>query len=116
MVLHTAPRILKDWYFQSAARTVRMHVQPAHRVSTGSGLYEMLCSGLGVGRLASWAAQSAIEAGTLVRVCPAYRLVSSSGHSPQMHAVYGSRGLPRRTKVFLDALRAAAIRQGFDTL
>jgi DNA-binding transcriptional LysR family regulator len=114
MVLHTAPRILKDWYFQSAARTVRMHMQPAHRVSTGSGLYEMVCSGLGVGRLAGWAAQPAIEAGTLVRVCPAYRLVSSSGHNPQMHAVYGSRGLPRRTKVFLDALRAAAIQQGFD--
>ncbi len=114
MVLHTAPRILKDWYFQSAARTVRMHMHAAHRVNTGSGLYETVCSGLGVGRLAGWVAQPAIKAGTLVRVCPAYRLVSSSGHSPQMHAVYGSRGLPRRTKVFLDALRTAAIRQGFE--
>jgi DNA-binding transcriptional LysR family regulator len=114
MVLHTAPRILKDWYFQSEARTVRMRMQAAHRVSTGGGLYALMSSGLGVGRLASWVAQPAIEAGTLVRVCPAYRLVSSSGHSPQMHAVYGSRGLPRRTKVFLDALRAAAILQGFE--
>jgi DNA-binding transcriptional LysR family regulator len=114
IVLHTAPRILKDWYFQSTLRTVRTHMQAAHRVNTGSGLYEAVCCGLGVGRLPGWVAQSAIEAGTLVRVCPAYRLVSSSGHNPQMHAVYGSRGLPRRTKVFLDALRAAAIRQGFE--
>jgi hypothetical protein len=67
-----------------------------------------------VGRLAGWVAHRAIEAGTLVRVCPAYRLVSSTGDNPQMHAVYGSRGLPRRAKVFLDALRAAAIRQGFE--
>lgn len=60
-----------------------------NRVNTGSGLYEAVCAGVGVGRLAGWVAHSAIEAGTLVRVCPAYRLVSSTGDNPQMHAVYG---------------------------
>ncbi len=109
MVLHTAPRILKDWYFKSEARTVRMHMQASHRVNTGNGLYDLICSGVGVGRLASWVAQSAIKTGILVRVCPSYRLVSSSGQDPQMHAVYGSRGLPRRTKIFLDALRTATV-------
>ncbi|WP_348091268.1 LysR family transcriptional regulator [Collimonas sp.] len=113
MVLHTAPRILKDWYFKSASRTVRMRMQAEHRINSGSGLYEAVCAGLGIGRLASWVAQPALEAGELVQVCPAYRLVSSAGHSPEMHAVYGAKGLPRRAKVLLDALRAKAIRQGF---
>ena len=113
MALHTAPRILKDWYFKSGLRTVRMRMQAAHRVNTGSGLYELVCAGIGIGRLPSWVAQPAIKAGTLVRVCPDYRLVSSAGQNPQMHAVYGSKGLPRRTKVLLDALRTIGMRQGF---
>jgi DNA-binding transcriptional LysR family regulator len=105
-----------DWYFKSEVRTVRMRMQAAHRVNTGSGLYELVCAGVGIGRLANWVAQPALKAGTLVQVCPAYRLVSSTGHRPQMHAVYGSKGLPRRTKVLLDALRAIGMRQGFASI
>ncbi|MDY7546732.1 LysR family transcriptional regulator [Glaciimonas sp. CA11.2] len=116
IVLHTAPRVLKDWYFKSDARTLRMHMPATHRVNSGAGLYELIRTGMGVGRLASWVTKTAIENGELVHLCPAYRLVSSSGKSPQMHAVYGSKGLPRRAQMLLELLRAKGLEQGFETL
>jgi DNA-binding transcriptional LysR family regulator len=108
LVQHVAPRVLKDWHFASATRTVRLHMRAAHRVNTGNGLLELVLAGAGVGRLASWVAAPYLQSGALVRACPAYTVVSASGQPAQMHAVYGSRSLPRRTRVFLDALRQAA--------
>jgi DNA-binding transcriptional LysR family regulator len=108
LILHTAPRILKDWYFASASQTIRMHMRPSHRVNTGTGLLEMTMAGMGVGRLASWVARSYLESGELVRVCPAYRIVSATGQAAQMHAVYSARSLSKRTRLLLEKLRAAA--------
>jgi DNA-binding transcriptional LysR family regulator len=115
IVLHTAPRILKDWYFKSDARTLRMHMPATHRVSSGTGLYELIRAGMGIGRLAAWVAKPAIDSGELVHICPAYQLVSSSGRSPQMHAVYGAKGLPGRAKMLLEVLRTKGLEQGFET-
>ncbi|WP_211444226.1 LysR family transcriptional regulator [Collimonas humicola] len=116
IVLHTAPRILKDWYFKSAARTLRMHMPATHRVSSGTGLYGLIRAGMGIGRLAAWVAKPAIESGELVHLCPAYRMVSSSGKNPQMHAVYGAKGLPRRAKMLLEVLRTKGLELGFETM
>jgi DNA-binding transcriptional LysR family regulator len=113
LVQHTAPRILKDWHFASAARTVRLHMRAAHRVNTGNGLLELVLAGAGIGRIASWVAAPYLDSGALVRVCPAYTVVSGSGQPAQMHAVYGGRSLPRRTRMFLDALRQGARQAGF---
>ena len=113
LVLHTAPRILKDWHFASRTRTARMHMHASHRVNTGSGLLEMVAAGMGIGRLASWVSGPYLERGDLVRVCPDYSVVSSSGQHAQMHAVYSSRGLPKRTRMFLESLRQAALQAGF---
>lgn len=113
LVLHTAPRILKDWHFASGERTVRLHMRAAHRVNTGNGLLELVLAGAGIGRIASWVAGPYLESGALVRVCAAYTLVSASGQPAQMHAVYGGRSLPRRTRMFLDALRQAARQAGY---
>lgn len=113
LVQHIAPRILKDWHFASAQRSVRVHMRAAHRVNTGNGLLELVLAGAGIGRVASWVAAPYLQSGALVRVCPAYVVVSASGQPAQMHAVYGSRGLPKRTRMFLDALRVAARQQGF---
>lgn len=112
LILHTAPRILKDWHFASKARTIRMHMRPAHRVNSGTGLLELTMAGLGIGRLASWVARDYLEKGELVRVCPDFKIVSASGQTAEMHAVYSTRGLPKRTKVILERLRAAARQKG----
>jgi DNA-binding transcriptional LysR family regulator len=64
--------------------------------------------GVGIGRLASWVAEPFLRDGTLVRVCSDYRIVSSSGQDPVMHAVYGSRGLPKRAALFLESIRKRA--------
>ena len=112
LILHTAPRILKDWHFASATRTVRLHMHAWHRVNTGSGLLELVVAGAGIGRLASWVAQPYLQTGALVRVCPGYSLVSASGQAAQMHAVYSAPGLPRRSKVILGKLRSAALAAG----
>lgn len=113
LVLHTAPRILKDWHFACESRTVRLHVHASHRVNTGTGLLELVAAGMGIGRLSEWVAAPYLKNGTLVRVCSDYKLVSSSGQHAQMHAVYSSRGLPKRTKMFLEWLRQGALEAGF---
>jgi len=40
-------------------------------------------------------------------VCPDYRLTSSTGQDPQMHAVYPAGELPARVRELLLALRQA---------
>lgn len=99
-------RVLHDWYFKSSSGSViRAGVKPRHTVNNSLALYELLCEGVGVGRLADWVAMPAIEQGILTRVCPDFSLVSSAGQHPQMHVVYGSKGLPRKCRVLLEALR-----------
>jgi DNA-binding transcriptional LysR family regulator len=64
-------------------------------------------AGAGIARLADWVAETQVKAGRLVRVCPDYRLTSSNGQDPQMHAVYPSGELPARVRELLHALRKA---------
>ena len=105
LLTHTGPRVLKDWHLRDADRIVRLHARPAVRVSSGSGLMAMVLQGMGIARLADWAALPEIERGTLVRVCPAYTVTSAQGAAPQMHAVYASRSLPVRARAMLAAIR-----------
>lgn len=65
----------------------------------------MVLQGMGIARLADWAAQPEIERGALVRVCPGYTVTSAQGAAPQMHAVYASRSLPARARAMLAAIR-----------
>ena len=64
--------------------------------------------GVGIARLADWAAAPEIARGTLVQVCPGYTATSAQGASPQMHAVYASRTLPARARAMLAAIRECA--------
>nr|WP_277403537.1 substrate binding domain-containing protein [Achromobacter insuavis] len=108
LIMHTGPRVLKDWHLRRDKRIVRMHAEPVVRVSTGSGLMALALQGVGIARLADWAAAPEIARGTLVRVCPGYTATSAQGMAPQMHAVYGSRSLPARARAMLAAIRQGA--------
>lgn len=108
LIMHTGPRVLKDWHLRRGQRIVRMHAEPAVRVSTSSGLMALALQGVGIARLADWAAAPEIARGTLVRVCPGYTATSARGVAPQMHAVYGSRSLPARARAMLAAIRQGA--------
>ncbi len=109
LLTHTGPRILKDWYLRDGDRQiVRLHTKPALRVSSGSGLMALVLQGMGIARLANWAALPELERGTLVRVCPGYTVTSVQGLAPQMHAVYASRSLPARARAMLAAIAACA--------
>ncbi|WP_063585301.1 LysR family transcriptional regulator [Achromobacter ruhlandii] len=108
LIMHTGPRVLKDWHLRRDKRIVRMHAEPAVRVSTSSGLMALALQGVGIARLADWAAAPEIARGTLVRVCPGYTATSARGVAPQMHAVYGSRSLPARARAMLAAIREGA--------
>lgn len=105
LLTHTGPRVLKDWHLRDGERIVRLHARPAARVSSGSGLMAMALQGMGIARLADWAARPEIARGTLVRVCPAYTATSAQGAAPEMHAVYASRSLPARARAMLAAIR-----------
>jgi DNA-binding transcriptional LysR family regulator len=107
VIMHTAPRVLKDWHFVSGAQHCRLKVEPKFRFTSGVAVFQSAREGAGIARLASWLAEPAVKEGGLVRVCPAFRVTSSNGQDPQMHAVYAAGRQPRRVRMFLAALRAA---------
>ena len=114
VIIHTAPRVLKAWNFVSARSQISLNLSAWHRSNSGNGVLEAIRAGMGIGRLGDWLAESFAASGELVRLCPEFRIVSSHGDDPQMHAVFPSRDIPRKARVLLDALRqegrAAAIR------
>lgn len=105
LIMHTAPRILKDWHFVADGEQRRFRVAPRYRLNSGAAVYHAARAGAGIARLADWLAEAAVRDNALVKVCPAYRLTSSAGLDPQMHAVYARGRLPARVRLFLDALR-----------
>jgi DNA-binding transcriptional LysR family regulator len=108
IIMHTGPRILKDWHLKGLNESVRVKVDPTHRVSTGSGLLAFTLQGMGIARMASWVAEPLIACGQLVRVCPDYVVISSTGRRAEMHAVYQSSALSRRARSVLKFVRQRA--------
>lgn len=107
LILHTAPRILKAWHFCRDDQIISLRPHPRLRLGSGDAVYHSALAGAGIARLADWVAETQVKAGRLVRVCPDYRLTSSTGQDPQMHAVYPSGELPARVRELLHALRKA---------
>ncbi|QXI26480.1 LysR family transcriptional regulator [Pseudomonas vanderleydeniana] len=105
LILHTAPRILKEWNFRNDQQAIGFRVHPKFRFSSGAAVFQAALAGVGIARLADWLAEPEVEQGRLVRVFPAYRLTSSSGENPQMHAVYPAGNLPQRVKMLLELIR-----------
>ncbi|OQS41693.1 LysR family transcriptional regulator [Chromobacterium haemolyticum] len=108
VVIHSAPRVLKAWNFISAGHQLSLNLTPWHRVSSGSAVLNAVLTGLGVARLGDWLAEPLVRSGQLLRLCPDYRIVSSHGDNPQMHAVFANRRIPRKARLLLEAVRAAA--------
>ena len=110
LILHTAPRILKEWNFCREGRMTSLRVNPKLRLSSGTAVFKMALAGAGIARLADWQAEPEVQAGHLVRVCPDHTLTSSTGENPQMHAVYPAGNLPLRVKFFLETVRGYSAR------
>lgn len=108
VIMHTAPRILRDWHFVSSERTVRYQVKPRHRFTSGIAVFHAALEGAGIARLANWLAEPAVRDGKLLRVCAAYHLTSSKGLDPSIHAVYGSPRLAKGARLFLEQIRRQA--------
>ncbi|MBI6944283.1 LysR family transcriptional regulator [Pseudomonas putida] len=107
LILHTAPRILKAWHFCRDGRITSLRPHPRLRLNSGDAVYHSTLAGAGIARLADWVGEVQVRAGRLVRVCAGYRLTSSTGQDPQMHAVYPAGELPARVRELLLALRRA---------
>lgn len=105
IIMHSAPRILRDWHFVSSERNVRYQVQPRFRFTSGIATFQAALEGAGIARLASWLAEPAVASGKLVRVCAAYRLTSSKELDPSMHAVYGTSRMAKGARLFLEYVR-----------
>ncbi|WP_028534903.1 LysR family transcriptional regulator [Paludibacterium yongneupense] len=108
ILMHTSPRILKDWHFIAQDARTSLTIRPTHRFNSGGGLLAAAEAGLGIARLADWLAAEACRAGRLQRVCPDWRVVSSRGEDPVMHAVSAHRSLTRNVELLLEALRMQA--------
>ncbi|HGM5579834.1 TPA: LysR substrate-binding domain-containing protein [Pseudomonas putida] len=107
LILHTAPRILKAWHFCRDGQITSLRPRPRLRLSAGTAVYQSALAGAGIARLADWLGEPQVQAGRLLRVCPAYHLTSSSGQDPQMHALYPPGEQPARVRELLQALRRA---------
>lgn len=107
LILHTAPRILKAWHFCRDGQITSLRPRPRLRLSSGTAVYQSALAGAGIARLADWLGEPQVQAGRLLRVCPAYHLTSSSGQDPQMHALYPPGEQPARVRELLQALRRA---------
>ncbi|QVM93465.1 LysR family transcriptional regulator [Pseudomonas entomophila] len=107
LILHTAPRILKAWHFCRDGQITSLRPQPRLRLGSGVAVLHSTLAGAGIARLADWLAEPHEQAGRLVKICPDYHLTSSSGHDPQMHAVYPAGNMPARVRELLQALREA---------
>lgn len=105
VILHTSPRILSEWLFVSNESSVRLKVEPRLRMSSGVALFHATQQGAGIARLGSWLAEPAVQQSSLVKVCPNYRITSSKGFDPQMHAVYAPGRQAKRVRLVLEALR-----------
>ncbi|OHX10695.1 LysR family transcriptional regulator [Chromobacterium sphagni] len=105
VIIHTAPRVLKAWNFISQDTQISLNLSAWHRSNSGNGVLEAIRAGMGIGRLGDWLAEPLVARGELVRLCPEFRIVSSQGDDPQMHAVFASRSIPRKARLLLDALR-----------
>jgi DNA-binding transcriptional LysR family regulator len=104
-VIHTGPRLLRDWHLSDGESTTRAHVRPTHRVSSGAGLLAFLEAGSGIGRVASWIAEPLMAEGRLVRVMPKYTVVSRTGQQAEMHVVHQSHALSNSSRAVIAALR-----------
>ncbi|RSC26421.1 LysR family transcriptional regulator [Pseudomonas putida] len=107
LILHTAPRILKARHFCRDGQITSLRPRPRLRLSAGTAVYQSALAGAGIARLADWLGEPQVQAGRLLRVCPAYHLTSSSGQDPQMHALYPPGEQPARVRELLQALRRA---------
>ena len=105
VIMHSAPRILRDWHFVCGERNVRYQVQPRFRFTSGIATFQAALEGAGIARLASWLAEPAVASGGLVRVCSAYRLTSSKELDPSMHAVYGTSRMAKGARLFLEYVK-----------
>lgn len=107
IILHTAPRILKAWHFYRDGQITSLRPHPRLRLSSGGAVLQSALAGAGIARLADWVGDPYVRAGRLVKVCPDYRLTSSTGQDPQMHALYPAGELPARVRELLQMLRRA---------
>lgn len=105
VILHTGPRILKDWYFSNETERIRVHVEPRFRFSSGSAVYMGVRNGLGVARLASWLVEEDVQKGRLMPVCSDYSVTAATGQHPQLHAVYARATASKRVRGFLEVLQ-----------
>lgn len=104
VLMHTAPRVLKSWNFFTPERQISLNVSPSHRFDNGLALLQATEAGMGIARLSDWLAEPRVSRGALCRVCPSFRLVSSRGEDPQLHAVAAQRRLPARARLLLETL------------
>lgn len=105
VIMHSAPRILRDWHFVSPARSVSTTIKPRHRFTSGIATFQAAMEGAGIARLAHWLAEPAVRDGRLLKVCADYRVASSKAVDPSMHAVYGSPRLSKGARLFLEEIR-----------
>lgn len=107
MLLHTAPRILRDWYLTDGDRLERLRVQPSCRVTSGLALLELARAGAGIARLADWVARPLMARRQLVRLLAPLHVTTAARETPTLHAVYAARSLPRAARLLLSRLKAA---------
>jgi DNA-binding transcriptional LysR family regulator len=92
----------RPWQFLLGGESVAMHPRARFVMNDGEGLVSAACSGIGLVQVPDHMARAAVEAGRLEEVLARFR-----GAPIPISVVYpGSRQVPLRLRVFIDALVA----------
>ncbi|MCJ2187670.1 LysR family transcriptional regulator [Novosphingobium beihaiensis] len=97
------------WLLRDAGgRTFRQTIRARHEFSDGDAMVDAVAAGCGLSQLPTWLVQDQLDAGTLVRVLPAFE-----GAEMPIHAVWPrSRFLLPKQRAVIDALVADASASG----
>lgn len=90
-----------DWALRRGRRSVTVRVRPTLRINSSLALHQAALQGLGIARLPRFVLGADLRRGRLVQVLPEWELPQTP-----IHLVTTSRELPRKTRAFIEFLRA----------
>ncbi len=89
------------WPFQDRGRSIAIKVSGSFQANSGEALGMMAVAGLGIARVARFAVEAELQAGTLTEILAGY----SSNDPHPVHAVFvGGPALPARVRALVDFL------------
>jgi len=97
-ILFSYSRDLKEWTFNKNGRSQAIEISGNYQVNNSEALEEALLQGIGIGRLPTFVAGTAIKAGRLIPLFTEYEMLELSIYAVFLERQY----MPAKVRAFLD--------------